>query len=66
MSAPLTLRLRKVPTEVKGCPGRWDVVALDVNNKEYARWPWYYRSKPTRRNKYTMLNCYRYKIEWVE
>lgn len=26
---------------------------------------WDLSSKPTRRNKYVMINCFRYKLEWI-
>lgn len=29
------------------------------------RFPWYYDTKPTKRNKTTMYNCVRYSLEWV-
>lgn len=33
----------------------------------YCRIPWHYtKSKPTKRNKYITLNCYRYKLQWVK
>jgi hypothetical protein len=28
------------------------------------RWPWHY-TKPTRRNRWTMLNCFRYAVVWI-
>jgi hypothetical protein len=29
-------------------------------------WPWHYdQSKPTRRNRWTMLNCVRYAVVWL-
>ncbi len=30
-----------------------------------ARWPWHYSSCPARRNKVVMLNCWRWRLEWV-
>ena len=31
-----------------------------------SRYPWHYtKSKPTRRNKYVMHNCCRYKLVWL-
>ena len=33
--------------------------------KKAGRIPWHY-TKPTRRNKYQMLNCARYRLVWVE
>ena len=34
--------------------------------RPYARFPWYYSNIPTRRNKYVTLDCFRYKLEWVQ
>jgi len=31
-----------------------------------ARWSWYQSSKPTRRNHTIMLNCYRWRLVWLE
>ena len=32
----------------------------------YCRFPWHYdQSKPTRRNKYVTVNCYRYALVWL-
>lgn len=30
----------------------------------FARWPWFYTSKPTRRNRTVKLNCYQWKAVW--
>jgi hypothetical protein len=34
------------------------------NGKCCANWPSYKSKKPDFRNRYVMMNCYRYKIEW--
>ena len=31
-----------------------------------AREPWHRKSKPTRRNKYQVINCARYRLVWVD
>jgi len=32
----------------------------------FATFPWhYYKSKPTRQNRYVILNCFRYRLIWV-
>ena len=32
----------------------------------YANFPWFYKSsKPTHRNRYVTINCFRYKLVWV-
>jgi hypothetical protein len=32
----------------------------------YANFPWFYNpSKPTRRNRYVTINCFRYRLVWV-
>jgi hypothetical protein len=33
--------------------------------QKYARWPWHYSSKPTKRNKAVTINCFRYRLVWV-
>lgn len=43
------------------------VVYRDAGAQEpVSRYPWYYvESKPTRRNRYIMHNCNRYRLEWL-
>ena len=31
----------------------------------FCRIPWHYSTRPTRRNKYITLNCYRWRLIWV-
>ena len=31
-----------------------------------ARFSWHFKSKPTRRSKRVMLNCYQWALEWVK
>ena len=31
----------------------------------YCRIPWHYSTRPTRRNKYITLNCYRWRLVWA-
>jgi hypothetical protein len=33
--------------------------------KRMAIFPNHLSNKPSKRNKYIMLNCYRYKLEWI-
>lgn len=33
--------------------------------KPFARFPWHYDSKPTRRNKVVTLNCYVWRLQWI-
>lgn len=46
-----------------------DVVVYNDENctDEYARFPWHYKeSKPTRKNKYVIINGYRWSVVWLE
>lgn len=73
----LPLYLRREPTIdpplQPGWPGlptgakRFDVVAYaDPEATQHkARWPWHYRSKPDRRFRRVMLNCYRWRVVWL-
>jgi len=47
--------------------GVYDVVVYKDKqcSNVFARIPWHYTSKPTRRNKYITLNCYKWRLEWV-
>lgn len=69
--------LRKEPTndEMKQYSGfksfletKKDVVVYNDENctEEYARFPWHYKDKPTRRNKYVNINGYRWHVIWLE
>jgi hypothetical protein len=31
----------------------------------YARFPWHYKSIPTKRNKTITVNCFKWKLEWI-
>ncbi len=43
------------------------VVYRDAACKEvFCRWPWYFNSKPTKRHKVIMLNCYKWRVIWIE
>lgn len=61
----LTLYAQRMPA--KAAPGEYDVcVYADRAGKTLkGRFAWYLSSKPTRRNKYVMLNCYRWRLEWL-
>jgi hypothetical protein len=77
---PLTLYLRREPTTdsatadmMKNAPDkrkhapRLDVVAYRDPEAadQVCRWPWWHTAKPTRRNKWVDLNCYRWRVEWL-
>jgi hypothetical protein len=34
--------------------------------KPKAHWQWWHKGKPDKRFKYVMLNCYRWRIVWVD
>lgn len=35
--------------------------------EKFARFPWYYtKSKPTKKNKYLTINCFKYLLEWID
>ena len=34
--------------------------------KPFGRFPWDRSNKPTRRNKWLTLNCFRYRLEWIK
>lgn len=53
----LTLYAKKLPNK--------NVQIQDADGNVKCEWPWHYSSCPTRRNKYVMYNCYRYKLEWL-
>lgn len=65
-----TLHLRSVPTTdwitltYHPKSRQNDIIAIDKNGNEIARWPWFYDSKPKRRNKYVMFNCCKYLAKW--
>lgn len=62
-----TADMLKVSPQLENCKQQQDVqVYIDQEAKQpHARWPWYYSSKPTRRNKYVTINCHRYRLEWL-
>ncbi len=76
---PLTIYLRREPTTdemTRQCAERHhggklaaherDVVAYEdpTGLTAKGRWPWHH-SKPDRRNRYVMLNCYRWRAVWL-
>ena len=73
MNAIIVRYARKEPTTddvVKkyGQPDRVYDVQLyhdKAAKKQYARFVWYSRGKPTRRNKFVTVNGYRSMIEWL-
>ncbi len=50
-----------------GVKGKFDVVVYEDAEctKPKGRWSWYYTNKPTRRNKTVMLNCFLWKLVWL-
>ena len=71
--ALLPLYLRREPTTdaelLRLVPNarRFDTVAYrdQACTQRAARWPWYYRSKPDRRYRRVMLNCYQWAAVWL-
>jgi len=68
----LTLYLRREPTTDPvflryGKGRKWDVCYYGdaAATKFKARCNWYYRSKPKRNHKTTMLDCYRWDVVWL-
>ena len=70
----LSLYLRREPTtddvlrRMAPKAKRFDVVAYKSAEcvTPCARWPWHYtKSKPTRRNKRVMFNCYQWATVWL-
>lgn len=62
MNPYTTIYLKKEPTATS-----YNVLAYyDSECTKFAgRWLSDYTNKPTNRNRYTMLNCQKYKIFWV-
>ena len=54
-----TLYASRVPGALYG-----QVVISDSSGRIVARHPWYYKSKPDKRNKYINHNCNKYKLIW--
>lgn len=48
-----------------GTKNRFDVQIYRDNGLPFGRFPWHYKRKPTKRNKYVTLNCYKWRIVWV-
>lgn len=69
----ITIYARKEPTTdgilLKYAPQakEFDVVLYSDNQGKHKKgtYRWDMSSKPTRRNKYVMFNCFRYKLEWI-
>lgn len=69
----ITLYLRKEPTtdgvlKIHAPDAKkFDVVAYrdPAASKVACRWPWHYSSRPTRRNRWVMFNCFRWKAVWL-
>jgi len=63
----LPVYLRKELTKDPYAQGKFDVAAYadPECTKLKARYPWHHEDKPTRRNKYVTLNCYKWRVVWV-
>lgn len=67
----ITVYARKEPTTdslVDPSEQRMDVQIYKDKEatRKFARFPWYYSSKPTKRNKYVTLNCYKWRLQWID
>lgn len=60
--------MREVPDGYMPAPIPDDVVLYHDPEctQMAARIPWHHSSKPTRRNKWQMYNCARYRLVWIE
>ena len=45
-------------------PLQFDVVISDSLGRTVSRYPWFYKCKPDKRNKYIMHNCNKYNLIW--
>ena len=64
----LPLYLRREPTDDRyRPPGKLDVVLYrdEACTDRAGRWPWFDNSRPTRRNRSIMFNCWRWRIVWM-
>ena len=62
----LTVYLEK--TKDLGAKGKnFSVIAWADKNKVERKcvFPWYSTNKPVKRNKFVMINCYKWQIEWL-
>lgn len=66
MKSPI-LYLQKVPVTDLVCGKTFDVVAWDdaAKTNKKCHWAWYNDSRPDKRHKTVMFNCYRYNIVWI-
>lgn len=68
-----TIYLKNVPTndelrlQFAEIADKQDVAVYKKPNhsEEWVRYPWHFKSKPTKRNKYLTLNCFKYLVKWV-
>ena len=77
-----TLYAKKVPITRADLPGQFPLVKEEINwmKKQYSvqifrdkaatkhagTFLFDHSNKPTKRNKYVMLNCYRWKLVWID
>jgi len=59
----ISVYARKEPAD-DGAKGKYDVQVYRLNGEPFGRFPWFYKTKPTRRNKYVTLNCYKWGLLW--
>jgi hypothetical protein len=75
MTGLITLYARKEPTtdsttlaHPEFTKGNEQDIVLYSNaeaTEQKCRFPWYYSTKPDRRNKTVMFNCHRWRLEWL-
>lgn len=62
----LKMYCRREPAR-DGTKGKFDVcLYLTPTAPILCRYPWSATNIPTRRNKFVMYNCYRYRIHWLD
>lgn len=42
------------------------VIAYDDKGNQKCHWAWWHSSKPDRRFKYVMYNCYKWAVVWLD
>jgi len=64
----LTVYLEKIPPNDNFANKRDYTVIVWADKEKTSRKaiiPWYHSNKPTKRNKYLTLNCYKWRVEWI-
>ncbi|MDE2104555.1 MAG: hypothetical protein KGL39_45390 [Patescibacteria group bacterium] len=69
---PITVFARKEHTHELPAANPKEVVLMDVQIYKdrarkipFARFLWWHTNKPTRRNRWVTLNCFRYRLVWI-